>query len=133
MMFYSVGDFARNNYKLGVAYSDVLIPSEGRQYQKPMVDDKSNVWLNHSPKNEVVYTLQTQVAGWFNYAGTLLKGPGLGNLVEYKDNYYVVFHAHNAGPARGRWIWMCPAAIDFTKSMHSWLVPQFPNTKNKKQ
>jgi hypothetical protein len=133
VIFYSVGDFARNNYKLGVAYSDVLIPSEGMQYQKPKVDDKSNVWLNHSPKNEVVYTLQTQVAGWFNYAGTLLKGPGLGNLVEYKDNYYVVFHAHNTGQARGRWIWMCPVTIDFTKSMHSWLVPQLPKTKHKKQ
>jgi hypothetical protein len=133
VMFYSVGDFARNNYKLGVAYSDVLIPSEGKQYQKPKVDGNSKKWLNHLPKNEVVYTLQTQVSDCPNYAGSLLKGPGLGNLIEYENNYYIVFHALGSDLQRGRWTWICPVTIDFTKSMDLWLVPKLPKTKNKEQ
>ena len=126
VMFYSVGDFARKNYKLGVAYSDVLIPPDGKQYKKPKAHDNSNVWGNRPPKDEVVYTLQTQVPGWFNYAGGSLKGPGLGNLVEYKDSYYVVFHALDIGRSSGRWTWVSPVTIDFTNSMDSWLVLQLP-------
>ena len=126
VMFYAVGDFARKNYKLAVAYSDVLIPPDGKQYQKPKAHDNSNLWLNPLPKNEVVYTLQTQVPSWFNYAGKFLKGPGLGNLVKYQGNYYTVFHAHNVSKGRGRWVWICPVTIDFTMSMDSWLVPQLP-------
>ncbi len=129
VMFYAVGDFARKNYKLGVAYSDALVPPEGKKYQKPKTRDKSNVWLNSSPKDEVVYTLQTQISGWSNYAGTFLKGPGLGNLIEYQGNYYIVFHAHNAGPGRGRWVWICPVTIDFTESMDLWQVPDLPHNK----
>lgn len=129
VMFYSVGDFARKNYKLGVAYSDVLIPPKGEQYQKPKAMDKSNVWLNPSPKNEVVYTLQTQISSWFNYANNI-KGPGLGNLVKYQENYYTVFHAHDVGKARGRWVWICPVTIDFSMRMDSWLIPQLPKTMN---
>ena len=128
VMFYSVGDFALGNYKLGVAYSDVLIPSKGKQYQKPKTQDDSNLWLNRSPGKEVVYTLQTQIPAWFNHVGTLLKGPGLGNLVKYEGNYYTVFHAHNAGAGRGRWVWICPVTIDFAKSIDLWLVPQLPES-----
>lgn len=126
VMFYAVGDFALENYKLGVAYSDVLIPSPGQQYEKPKVYDSYNYWLNSPPKDEVVYTLQTQVPEWFNYAGGLFKGPGLGNLVEYLGNYYAVFHAHDVGVSTGRWVWTCPVTIDFTASMESWLVPDLP-------
>jgi len=126
VMFYAVGDFALKNYKLGVAYSDVLIPSDGKQYQKPKAKDKSNLFSNDSSADEVVYTLQTQMPGWFNYAGTLLKGPGLGNLVEYQGDYYMIFHAHDAGKSRGRWVWRCPVTIDFTKKMELWVVPNLP-------
>ncbi|MBI9019393.1 MAG: hypothetical protein JEZ07_19260 [Phycisphaerae bacterium] len=130
VMFYSVGDFARKNYKLGVAYSDVLIPPEGSCYKKPKAEDKSNLWANSSGTKEVVYMLQTQIPQWYNYSGTLLKGPGLGNLVKYQENYYTVFHAHDIGKARGRWVWICPVTIDFTKSMDSWLIPHLPKTMN---
>ena len=34
ILLYSVGDFALNNYKLGVAYSDRLIPPPGQTYRK---------------------------------------------------------------------------------------------------
>ena len=122
VMFYAVGDFAQNNYKLGAAYSDVLIPPQGEQYRKPKVMDKPNVWSNPAPKKEVVYILQTQVPGWFNYTETI-KGPGLGNLIKYRDNYYAVFHSLERRRGGGRWVWICPVTIDFTKSMDMWLVP----------
>ncbi|MHC4961958.1 MAG: glycoside hydrolase family protein [Planctomycetota bacterium] len=127
VMFYAVGDFVRNNYKLGVAYSDVLIPPKGEQYQKPKAMDKLNLWSNPVPEKEVVYLLQSQLPGWYNFAGKILQGPGLGNLVKYKDNYYSIFHAHDVDKSRGRWVWMCPVEIDFTKSMDLWLVPQLAN------
>jgi hypothetical protein len=57
----------------------------------------------------------------------------LGNLNEYENNYYIVFHALGSGLQRGRWTWICPVTIDFTKSMDLWLVPKFPKTKNKEQ
>ena len=129
VMFYAVGDFARKNYKLGVAYSDTLIPAGGAKYKKPKSLDNNNAWSNPKPMNEVVYTLQTQIPGWFNYAGNILKGPGLGNLVKYKGSYYAVFHALGSGPQRGRWVWISPVTIDFSRNMNSWLVPQLPKTK----
>ena len=129
VMFYAVGDFARKNYKLGVAYSDVLIPPKGEQYEKPKARDDSNLWSNPTPKKEVVYTLQTQIPGWFNYTKKI-KGPGLGNLVKYRNNYYTVFHALEKHRGGGRWIWICPVTIDFTKNMEFWLVPNL--TQNKK-
>jgi hypothetical protein len=115
VMFYSTGDFALNNYKLGIAYSDVLIPSAGKQYSKPKVNDGFNVWGNSKPNREVVYILQAQKSGWSNYCGTLVNGPGLGNLVQYMGNYYIVFHARfpgQMGSGKGRWIWICPVDLD---------------------
>jgi hypothetical protein len=129
VMFYAVGDYALSNYKLGVAYSNVLIPAPGQQYSKPKVYDSYNVWLNSVPKNEVVYTLQTQIPDWFNYCGSLLDGPGLGNLFEYLGNYYSVFHAReqgDTGTGAGRWTWICPVTIDFSTNMETWVSPQLP-------
>ena len=126
VMFYAVGDFAQKNYKLAVAYSDVLIPSAGNQYQKPKAHDHSNIWENKAPTDEVVYVLQTQYPDWFNYAGLSLKGPGLGNLVEHKDRYYVIFHALDGGQSRGRWPWISPVAIDFTKKIDAWVTLRLP-------
>ncbi len=130
VMFYSVGDFAKDNYKLGVAYSDELIPAKGRNYVKPKSFDSQNLWCNPSPRTEVVYTLQTQVAEWANYYESFFSGPGLGNLVEYLNNYYIVFHARNpgrTGKGSGRWVWICPVTVDFSEAMHWWITPQMPN------
>jgi hypothetical protein len=129
VMFYSVGDYAESNYKLGVAYSDVLIPSAG-QYEKPKNFDSLNVWENPSSTDEVVYTLQTQISEWPNYYADLFNGPGLGNLVEVLDRYYIVFHARDpgqTGSGDGRWTWICPASVDFSEPIHSWVVPKLPN------
>jgi len=129
IMLYSVGDFAESNYKLGAAYSDVLIPPTGQKYVKPKSNDPMNLWGNSVPKNEVVYTLQTQIANWPNYRKAPLKGPGLGNLVRYLNNYYIVFHARDPSQniiGDGRWVWISPVTIDFGSAMHSWIVPHLP-------
>ncbi len=131
VMFYSVGDYALDNYKLGVAYSDVLIPPAGQKYAKPKVYDWLNVWGNIIARHEVVYVLQTQKAGWFNYCETLVNGPGLGNLVEYLGNHYIVFHARfsgQTGSGEGRWSWICPVELDFGASdMDKWVLPILPD------
>ena len=134
VMLYAVGDFARGNYKLGAAYSDVLIPAAGKQYEKPKAFDKNNLWKNNLPEHEVVYTLQTQLAGWDNYCKDIVNGPGLGNLVEYLNNYYIIFHArqpYRKGTGNGRWVWICPVTVDFGNPMSSWLVPKLPKKVKK--
>ena len=131
VMFYSVGDFALDNYKLGVAFSNSLIPPAGQKYVKPKVYDQWNIWENVFSKYEVVYTLQTQKSGWFNYCGKNVNGPGLGNLVEYMGNNYIVFHARlggQMGSGKGRWVWMCPVDIDFgAGGMDKWVTPRLPD------
>ena len=98
-----------------------------RRIELTKVYDDNNYWLNSPAKDEVVYTLQTQVSNWYNYAAEFFKGPGLGNLVKYLGNYYIVFHAHDAAKvSTGRWVWVSPVTIDFSKSMESWVVPQLP-------
>jgi hypothetical protein len=130
VMLYSVGDFAGANYKLGVAYSDELIPPRGQNYVKPKSFDSRNLWGNPGPRAEVVYMFQTQSPGWPNYYESFFSGPGLGNLVEYLNNYYIVFHARNpglTGTGKARWVWICPVNVDFSKAMHWWIAPQMPN------
>jgi hypothetical protein len=115
-MFYSVGDFAEKNYKLGIAYADSLIPPAGQQYIKPKAADPTGIWGNPGNPAEVVYLLQTEKAAWPNYQATRITGPGLGNLVRYQGNHYLVFHAHDfgktSGKGSGRWTWICPVAIN---------------------
>ena len=126
VMLYSVGDFAQYNYKLGVAYSDTLIPPSGQQYAKPKQSDPKNVWHNPTSEKEVVYLLQTEVESWPNYCRNPLKGPGLGNLVEYRGGHYLLFHSRDPDPdlkGDGRWVWIAPVTVNFRKSMPLWIVP----------
>ena len=78
ILLYSVGDFALNNYKLGVAYSDRLIPPDGKQYEKVLRKDERKVWGQQPSSAEVVYVLQSQKPDWPNDCGDLVVGPGTG-------------------------------------------------------
>lgn len=140
IMLYTVGDFARLNYKLGFAYSDVMIPPAGKQYSKPKVPDTENIWGNSLPADEVYYLLQTQKDKWFNYLGSRLDGPGVGNLLNYEGRYYIVFHARYPDPENTyetgknwggshRWVWICPVEIDFTKPAMQWIQPVLSDTQ----
>ncbi len=78
ILLYSVGDFALNNYKLGAAYSDRLIPPDGKRYEKVLRTDERKVWGEQPSPVEVVYVLQSQKRDWPNDCGGLVNGPGAG-------------------------------------------------------
>ncbi len=118
VLLYSVGDFARNNYKLGVAYSDRLIPREGETYEKPLISDPANVWANKGRLQEVCYLLQSERREWLNYCRRFVSGPGLGNIVKVAGQYRLVFHGYRPNDPvrnpRNRYVWSTPLEIDFS-------------------
>ncbi len=112
VMFYSVGDFAAGNYKLGVAFSDTLIPADGQKYQKLFAPDPQNIWGSNRRK-EILYLLQSQKAAWPNYYATHLHAPGSGNFVEIDEKHLLVFHARPLGlMMRPRCTWTTPIQIN---------------------
>ena len=130
-LLYSVGDFAMNNYKLGVAYSKTLMPPPGQTYQKVLIPDPDNVWKNTGKTNEVCYLLQSEQPDWPNYCRALFSGPGLGHLVAIGNRRYLVFHAYkpddNVRQSVDRYVWMLPvnANVDERLPMERWICPLF--------
>ncbi len=128
-LFYNVGDFDQANYKIGVAWSDSLIPPEGKTYEKAYRDDPDNLWGNPSPGKEVLYLLQTQVPEWPNYCAQSVNGPGIGNLIWLKGKPWLVFHARKAGltglGGQGRYLWKVPLKLDISpkRPLAEWLRP----------
>jgi hypothetical protein len=129
VLLYSVGDFSLNNYKLGVAYSDRLVPSPGRTYRKVLIPDAGNVWGNAGRTNEVCYLLQSEQSDWPNYCRELVSGPGLGNIVAIGRDYWLVFHGYKAGDkdhdARNRYVWALRLKVnmDERRPMQEWIRP----------
>lgn len=128
-LLYSVGDFAQNNYKLGVAYSRMLIPPPGQTYQKVLIPDPNNVWKNQGKTNEVCYLLQSEQPDWPNYCRPLFSGPGLGNLLAVDGRHYLVFHAYKPDDhvrhSTDRYVWMLPVNVsaDERVPMEKWICP----------
>lgn len=132
VLVYSVGDFAlyegkKSNYKIGVAYSDRLIPPEGETYQKVLIPDPDNVWGNSGKNAEVCYLLQSQIERWPNYCGDWLQGPGIGNIVSEAGRYWLVFHGYppdkTQDPGFARYIWKAPLEIQISpdRPMQEWI------------
>jgi len=94
VLLYSVGDFQRNNYKLGMAVSDSLIPAAGHEYHKYKLPDPKHVWGTSTHKDEVAYLLQSEKAEWPNYARANVAGPGLGSLVADGKDLWLFFHGY---------------------------------------
>jgi hypothetical protein len=94
ILFYSVGDFARNNYKLGVAFSDRIIPPDGTTYQKVLAYDPRRTWGPQKSPREIVYVMQSQVNDWPNNTLGFVNGPGLGSLVYIDSRPWLVFHGY---------------------------------------
>jgi hypothetical protein len=132
VLIYSVGDFDRANYKIGLAYSDALIPPPGRSYTKLLRPDPGDLWgSGHGV--EVQYLLQTQVEGWPNYCGRWLNGPGIGDIARLADGrWWLIFHARKPGVAglhgAGRYLWRLPLAVDVdaARPMSEWIRPLLP-------
>jgi len=113
VMLYSVGNFEAGNYKLGVGFSDTLIPPEGQTYQKLFAPDPQNIWGSNR-KKEILYLLQSEKPMWPNYSGAHLQAPGSGNLVQADGKYFLVFHARRPGPIaqRPRCTWVMPVQVN---------------------
>ena len=131
VLLYSVGDFVLNNYKLGVAYSDQMVPPSGRTYRKVLIPDPQNLWKNAGKTNEVCYLLQSEQPHWPNYCRALVSGPGLGNIVAVGREHWLVFHGYKpedkTHKARNRCVWAFPLRvnIDESRPMQEWLRPDF--------
>ncbi len=130
VLLYSVGDYARANYKLGVAYSDTLIPAAGKTYVKPTAPDPKRVWGNKTKRDEVVYLLQSEKPAWPNFSAKHVVGPGLGSVVMIDSKPWLVFHGYRPGTAKDgkfnpaqRFVFRAPLQINIKKSvpMAKWL------------
>lgn len=89
VMVYTVGDFAKDNYKTGLAWSDHLLGP----YKKVLKKDVHNIWGNGAGKSEVQYLVQAQKPKWPNYVKDRVKGPGVGSINRGSDGKYYLFFA----------------------------------------
>ncbi len=117
-LLYSVGDFnyPANNYKLGIAYCDTLIPASGETYRKVTQPDPANIWGNSEHANEIVYLMQSQHPDWHNDVSAFVRSPGLGSIIEIDDEPMLLFHGYradrpNPGPD-GREVFLLPIEIN---------------------
>ncbi len=137
ILLYSVGDFALGNYKLGVAYSDRLIPPDGRTYEKVLRRDGRRVWGEQDSPVEVVYVLQSQKRDWPNDCGDLVVGPGLGSVIFLDDRPWLLFHGYRPTDARrrpeDRFVFKLPLKIDIRGRTPSpdWLRVDLPGVSQR--
>ncbi len=102
VLLYSVGDYARGNYKLGMAFSDTLIPPPGRYYEKVRRPDPGRVWGEGGSGEEIGYLLQSEKPGWPNYSAGAVVGPGLGSIVSIDQTPWLFFHGYAPGDRERR-------------------------------
>jgi hypothetical protein len=132
ILLYSVGDYHLDNYKLGVAYSDSLIPPDGTRYRKVLRRDEHKVWGEQSSPFEVVYVLQSQKKDWPNDCRDLVVGPGLGCVIHLEDGPWLLFHGYRPTDVRrrpeDRFVFKLPLRIDIRGRTPSpdWLTVERP-------
>lgn len=136
LMMYSTGDYARDNYTLGMAWSDTFLPPPGETYRKVFRPDPDNVWGNPEPTDEVHYLLQSLHPEWPNYTGEHVRAPGIGNLVEENGQWFLVFHAYPADQPRWRgdrydpsrrMVFRVPVTVQVEPGIPpaQWIIPHF--------
>jgi hypothetical protein len=132
ILLYSVGDYLLDNYKLGAAYSDRLIPPDGARYQKVFRKDEQEVWGRQDSPMEVVYVLQSQKKDWPNYGADLVVGPGVGSVIFLGGSPWLLFHGYRpAGTKRkpeDRYDFKFPLRIDIRggRPTPDWLTIEWP-------
>eukprot|EP01052_Picozoa_sp_SAG31_P034398 SAG31_NODE_4015_length_3662_cov_4.196464_2_plen_349_part_00 len=103
VLFYSVGDYALANYKIGLAFSKSLLGP----YSKVYKNDTKNVWNNSMPAREVHYLMQSSAPDWPNYMNRFLSGPGIASLVNTTTNGpALLFHARHPNNQGLRYLWL---------------------------
>ncbi|MGC9371128.1 MAG: hypothetical protein ACP5DX_16455 [Paracoccaceae bacterium] len=92
VLLYSVGDFRRRNYKIGVAYAEAMT---GR-YRKVLVPDAADVWRSSHPGGkEVKYLIQSQHPDWDNYQSAVT-APGVPSIIRDGAAYFLVFAGYDS-------------------------------------
>jgi hypothetical protein len=135
ILLYSVGDYLLNNYKLGMAFSDSLIPPKGQTYHKPKLPDPKRVWGSSRHKDEVGYLLQSEKPAWPNYYGGKVVGPGLGSLVNDGKNLWLFFHGYDPKDKRrnpeNRYVYRVPVDLAIGRGAPSirWLHANLSNAE----
>ena len=126
ILLYSVGDYHYDNYKLGMAFCDSLIPPKGQTYQTVKLPDPKNIWGdsdyvsersgNHN--SEIAYLLQSEQPDWPNYSANLVSGPGLGSIVPIADHRWLFFHGYKPDDTdhdpKNRFVFRLPLTIAIT-------------------
>jgi hypothetical protein len=116
LLFYSVGNYQKTNYKLGMAVSDSLIPPPGREYRKFKLPDPNRVWGASPHRDEIHYVLQSQKPEWPNDSRAFVVGPGLGSLVKDGDDLWLFLHGYKPDDRErrpeNRFVFRLPVRLD---------------------
>ena len=94
IMAYSAGAYNHKSYKIGIAYSDTFLPTDGQQYRKVLKENPSHLW-NSKGEKEVYYLLQADQNhdGW-HYVGDQVLAPGVPTVAQIgPDNSWVLLFA----------------------------------------
>ena len=127
---YSAGDFTAPNYKTTFAFSDQLVPTLGKSYEKLVIPDAKNTWKNDGLTTEVLYTLQSETDAWPNYVGKWVEGPGHANLVEINGKHFLIFHGRKlrkdmtAWDGRSLWKAEVDVKVGENTPRDQWIVPK---------
>ena len=115
VLLYSVGDFRLNNYKLGMAFSDTLIPPEGSTYQTVRHALPAKADGRAIAGQEIVYLLQSEYADRPNCIEHAVVGPGLGSVVEVGGRPWLFFHGYKPDDRdrrpQNRFVFRVPLAL----------------------
>ena len=132
VLLYSVGDYARENYKLGMAFSGTLIPPPGRSYEKVRRPDPGRVWGESRHPDEIVYLLQSEKPDWPNYSGRAVIGPGLGSVVVIDGTPWLFFHGYRPEDRErrpeNRFVFRAPLTMEIDRGppRPDWLRARLP-------
>jgi hypothetical protein len=94
VLLYSVGDFLLNNYKLGMAFSDTLIPPAGQTYRTVKQTIPKTSREPSTTREEIIYLLQSEYPERPNYVADAVVGPGLGSVVKINGKPWLFFHGY---------------------------------------
>ncbi len=90
-LFYATGAYREADYKVGVAWSDTLLPAAGGRYRKVVQADPTNIW--GSGANEVRYLLQSHRSAWPNYTANTVFSPGVPSVAQSPSSAWTLFFA----------------------------------------
>jgi len=91
-LIYSTGAYEFADYKVGVAWSDTLLPAPNGRYRKVLQTDVAGVW-GQAGRPEVRYLLQSQQPTWPNYTPGQVFGPGVASALRVPDGAWDLFFA----------------------------------------